>query len=134
MTSGKLPDAAPFLTCLCSNDKMKSIVKCQGGCGSLSTMITSQTDTICKDPKAFVEQINSMASKYGGGAAGAGFPKAGSAGAGSAGAGGIPKSSAEPASTEPSSTVAPKTSKSPKTGQTGKRSVMEKRSVRYFAA
>jgi hypothetical protein len=54
---GSSADILPALTCVCGDAKVDATVKCAAACGSLASMITTQKDNMCKDPKAFVDAI-----------------------------------------------------------------------------
>ncbi|KAF2675353.1 hypothetical protein BT63DRAFT_450343 [Microthyrium microscopicum] len=102
LTSGKTPDPLPLATCLCAEPKVKSVITCQSACGSIGSMVGSQLTTVCKDPKAAIDQMNSLAAKYGGAAAAGGMMGAGST---------------APAASAPAPAAAP--AATPKTGKTG---------------
>jgi hypothetical protein len=67
MSGGPLPDFVPVLTCVCKDAKIDAATKCLSACGSFAGTITTQRDNVCKDPKAYVDQISSLAAKFAGG-------------------------------------------------------------------
>jgi len=75
LTGGGTPDLVPAITCACKDAKVDTAAKCVAACGSILSSITTQKDNICKDPKAFVNQvsgqISALMAKFGGGSAGA---------------------------------------------------------------
>jgi hypothetical protein len=69
MSGGPMPDMVPLLTCVCRDPKIDAATKCLSACGggTSSASMTTQRDNVCKDPKAFVDQISSFAAKFSGG-------------------------------------------------------------------
>jgi hypothetical protein len=67
MSGGPMPDFVPMLTCVCKDPKIDAATKCLCACGSSASTMTTQRDNVCKDPKAFVDQMSSLAAKFTGG-------------------------------------------------------------------